>query len=205
MLEDQSHEAAIVGTVNAPALSDNPLTVRDGRFNLFVRDPESVDTYRMEYRMNLKSVEGDEYHFHGFKRIHDDPGFDMWEDTTTLYVTLYEGDSDDGNTLGRGILKIQPRDFARQMQTIRIPNARGMREQLQYTSRFGAFFGQTLFSVYGDTVAGQTYFDPEAAPRKQRPLRAGAPEVYPLETEDGAGIRLTRYQGGGKGPVILFT
>ena len=203
MLEDQSHEAAIVGTVNAPALSDNPLTVRDGRFNLFVRDPESVDTYRMEYRMNLKSVEGDEYHFHGFKRIHDDPGFDMWEDTTTLYVTLYEGDSDDGTTLGRGILKIQPRDFARQMQTIRIPNAHGMREQLQYTSRFGAFFGQTLFSVYGDTVAGQTYFDPEAAPRKQRPLRAGAPEVYPLETEDGAGIRLTRYQGGGKGPVIL--
>ena len=203
MLEDPDHEAGIIGTVKAPALSDSSLTVRDGRFHLFVRDPEAVDTYRMEYHMNLHSEEGDEYYFRGFKRIHDDPGPDMWEDTTTLYVTIYEGNSPDGISLGKGILKIRPKDFTKQLRTIKVPNAGSISERLRYTARFGEFFGSTVFNVYGDAAAGQWYFNPDAAPRKQRPLRAGVPELFPVETNDGFQIRLTRYQGGSKGPVIL--
>jgi cholesterol oxidase len=46
-------------------------------------------------------------------------------------------------------------------------------------------------------------FDPEAPPRKKRPLRASAPEVHFFSTRDGLQLRLTRYRGGKKGPVIL--
>ena len=37
----------------------------------------------------------------------------------------------------------------------------------------------------------------------KRPLRAGVPETYPFYTQDGVKLRLTRYQGGERGPVLL--
>ncbi|WP_344736214.1 alpha/beta hydrolase [Microbacterium awajiense] len=43
----------------------------------------------------------------------------------------------------------------------------------------------------------------ERADRARRPLRCGEPTVYEYPTEDGVTLRLTRFQGGRKGPVIL--
>ena len=40
MLDDSDHPATLFGTVRAPELSPQPLTVRDGRFNLFVEDEQ---------------------------------------------------------------------------------------------------------------------------------------------------------------------
>ena len=40
-------------------------------------------------------------------------------------------------------------------------------------------------------------------PRKKRALRVNPPEVHLFETGDGKHLRLTRYRGGDKGPVIL--
>ena len=39
--------------------------------------------------------------------------------------------------------------------------------------------------------------------RARRPLRMSAPEVHDFAARDGVGLRLTRYRGGPKGPVIL--
>lgn len=39
--------------------------------------------------------------------------------------------------------------------------------------------------------------------RPRRPLKCGPPEVHPFVTTDGLELRLTRYAGGGKGPVVL--
>jgi cholesterol oxidase len=83
MLADRNHTARIVGSVTAPALSSRPLTVTEGEFNLFVADPEQAKTRRMGYRMQLTAEDGQRYFFDGFKMIHDDPGFDLWSDTTT--------------------------------------------------------------------------------------------------------------------------
>lgn len=38
---------------------------------------------------------------------------------------------------------------------------------------------------------------------QKRPLNAGAPEVLFFQTEDNVTLRLTRFQGGSKGPVML--
>ena len=46
-------------------------------------------------------------------------------------------------------------------------------------------------------------FDPDAPPREKRPLKVDPPEVFWFEASDGAKLRLTRYQGGTKGPVML--
>src|SRR3982750_2910271 len=40
-------------------------------------------------------------------------------------------------------------------------------------------------------------------PRTRRTLRLGEPEVHPFRTADGVELRLTRYNAGGKGPLIV--
>ena len=44
---------------------------------------------------------------------------------------------------------------------------------------------------------------PRRAPREHRPLRCGPAEVHFFRTDDDVELRLTRFNGGPKGPVIL--
>lgn len=203
MLADPAHEARMVGTVNAPALSPDPLTVTEGVFNLFVDDPDRAGGRLMRYRMKLSSEEGTHYHFTGFKSIRNDPGLDVWADTTTLYVTVHKGDTDGGPVVAKGILTISPKDFAVQLTTMEVTNAAGVAERLEATTRFGRFFAGSLFDVYGGVVAPLDRLDAGAPARKKRPLRVCAPEIHPFVTEDGVRLLLTRYQGGSQGPVML--
>lgn len=149
LIEDDRHEARIVGSVEAPALSDHPLTATDGLFNLFVADPADADTRRMRYRMKLSSQEGKSFYFEGFKIARDDLGPDMWTDLTTLFITVHEGDSDAAPVLGRGILRIRPDDFIKQLTTMAATDAEGARARLAATGRFGAHFAASIKDVYG--------------------------------------------------------
>jgi cholesterol oxidase len=149
LINDVSHAAKLIGTVEAPSLSEHPLTVTDGEFNLFVSDPTDVGTRRMRYRMRLSSAEGKTYFFDGYKLIHDDAGIDQWADTTTLYITVYEGESDAGDPVGKGILRIKPQDFVRQMTTMQVTNAPDAKARLAATGRYAAYFTGSLRDVYG--------------------------------------------------------
>ncbi len=149
LISDDDHEARIVGTVEAPALSAHPLTATDGLFNLFVVDPSDADARRMRYRMRLSSREGESFYFEGFKVARDDLGPDMWTDLTTLYIAVHSGDDADAPVLGKGILRIRPDDFLRQLTTMAATNADGARERLAATGRFGAHFGGAIKDVYG--------------------------------------------------------
>ena len=191
------------GTVSCPALSAEPLDVHDGTFNLFVDNPTGVDVKNMVYRMKLVTEEGKTYYFHGFKKVTDASILAAWPQTTTLYVTVYEGDDDSGPVAAKGILHIKPADFARQMTTMRVTGGSSETERLKGMVRFGEYFAGVLWNAYGGVFVGETYFDPDAPPRKKRPLRVGAPELHPFKTSDGVDLLLTRYQGGTKGPVLL--
>ncbi|MFN6572651.1 alpha/beta hydrolase [Dendronalium sp. ChiSLP03b] len=203
MLTDESHKAKLVGSVTAPALSPTPLTVSDGEFNLFIVDPASVNTRRMVYRMKMTAADGKVYYFEGFKVVHNDPGFDIWADTTTLYITVHDGDSPNSPVLGQGIIKILPTDFLHQLSTLEVTNTTNLQQKIEETARFGSFFAGVLFNVYGGIFAPSKIFNPDAPPRQKRPLRMSAPEVYFFKTTDGVQLRLIRYQGGTKGPVML--
>ncbi|MFN2591552.1 MAG: GMC family oxidoreductase N-terminal domain-containing protein [Candidatus Dormibacteria bacterium] len=148
LIEDPQHPARMVGTVQAPSLSSKPLTVTDGIFNLFVVDPSNPANRRMDYAMKLTAETGQAYYFTGFKLVHHGEGLHVWKETTTLYITLYEGHDSTGPVYARGILTISPTDFARQLTTMRATNAPSRLTGLAATARFGRFFAGVLFDSY---------------------------------------------------------
>ncbi len=148
MIDHEDHEAGLVGTVTVPSLSDEAMTTVEGRFNLFVEAGEGEGTKKMRYRMGLQSVEGKQYRFDGHKVIRDDPGAELWDDTTTLYATITEGAAESGPVVARGILRIAPEDFAKQATTITARDSDG-NTSLQAAARFGRFFAGTLWDTYG--------------------------------------------------------
>lgn len=202
LLTDPDHPAKIAGTVNCSVLSAEPFTVSDGVFNLFKRMPSPPDTRHMIYSMQLHSEDGRSYFFKGYKVVKDDPDvLDIWPDTSTLYVSIFAGDSESAPLLGKAVMHIEPTDFARQMTTMAVTNATSEKQKLEALARFGKYFAGVLWESYGGI-----FYNPDRTPkppRKQRPLRVDAPEVYPFKTEDGVDLRLTRYRGGDKGPVML--
>ncbi|MDZ7690205.1 MAG: hypothetical protein U5K69_03440 [Balneolaceae bacterium] len=50
MIEDPRHRAELMGTVQAPALSNDDLSVSEGEFNLFVEGEDDDDIRYMRYR-----------------------------------------------------------------------------------------------------------------------------------------------------------
>jgi cholesterol oxidase len=203
MISNAAHQAQMVGTVLAPTLSPQPLTITEGIFNLFTVDANNVDTHNMRYRMKMVTDAGRTFYFDGFKQTHPDSVFQSWPATSTLYITIYDGESAASPILGKGILHIAPDDFARQMTTMKIINAGSLPERLKAQANFARFFMGPLFDTYADVFSRPTVFDADAPPREKRPLRVGAPQVAYFKASDGVGLRLTRYQGGAKGPVIL--
>lgn len=216
LTSDPTHPAAITGTVTCPALSEAPMRVRRGEFHLLPVDAQRVETWRMTYDMVLERA-GGPVHFHGFKVLHDRPGSHWWDDVTTLYVTVREGEAGDGDLLAQGTLRLDLEDLLWQGASVRIdpshgliadivnhvPSARAAIE-MAYMGRFAGFFGGVLFQAYGGLLADLNNFpaQPGARPPK-RSLKAPLPTVHPVALPDGFSIRLTRYQGGPKGPVIL--
>jgi cholesterol oxidase len=79
MLGSPRHEARLYGSVTAPALSPDPLTVTDGVFALLTVDTGSVGARRMTYRMPLATHDGRrvwrpcKYSWRGRERSHDRP------------------------------------------------------------------------------------------------------------------------------------
>lgn len=203
LVRDERYESGMLGTVRAPALSKDPLMVTEGRFTLLVTDPTQPRGKNMRYRMKLTASDGAHYWFEGTKYIKDDPGFDVWSDCTTLYITVSEGGAPGGAQVGCGVLHIAPLDFLKQLRATRAINANSARARLAAVAKFGAHFAGTLWQVYGGVFARATAFKPDAPPRKKRALRASAPEVHDFVAGDGAPLRLTRYRAGGKGPVML--
>lgn len=208
MIREPDHAGRIDGTVTAGALGGgDPLVVVDGRFNLFVRLPgDSPQTRRMRYRFWMTAEDGTVYEFEGNKFVHDDPGFDVWPDLTTLFVSVRrvfgrEGASNDA--VGCALLRIEPADFVRQMRTMAATNARDRKQQLATVAKFGKFFSTVVFETYGGIFVPTEVVGDDAHVRKQRALRAPDPELHFLSTSDNVRLRLTRYRGGSKGPVLL--
>jgi cholesterol oxidase len=158
MIKEPEHAATIVGTVNAPALSPQPLTASNGVFNLFEQFEQQVGVRGMKYDMKLTAEDGRDYYFSAFKTVPEDNGvLNIWHDTSTLYVTLYQGPDKSGEVIGSGVMHIHPTDFARQMTTMKVLNARNERERIEGLARFGKFFAGILWESYGGVFAGDIY------------------------------------------------
>ena len=151
LIEEPTHQAALYGTMTAPALSATPFRTYNGTFNLFRQDPEKPAHKRMDYTANLMNHAGEKFYFEGFKDVHDDKGFDLWQDTTTLYITLYKGENkgenNKGKIVGKGKLLIEIPDFARQMTTMKALNTQNGKTIVPI-AEFGKFFAGEIFDSY---------------------------------------------------------
>ncbi len=199
---DPEHTAPMFGSAICPALSPEPLDVSNAVFNLMRVDTGRVDTRRFDYRMSLVAKDGAEYHFEGFKIVHDDHQMDLWPDTSTLYIDITKGRDGRQGPVAKGILHIDPKDFAVQLQTLKGLHGRGLADRTSAIAKFGMLFAGTLFDTFGGVLTPTQRFE-AAHVRSRRELRVGHPEMHTCMTEDGKRLRLTRFRGGDKGPVIF--
>ncbi len=150
-LADPEHRGTATGYVDAEVLGGR-VPVTRAWFNLFVGGQRDR---QMRYRLWLEPDSGESFTFVGFKDVHDDPGFDLWDDTTTLYVQLLVGlippddssgllPADDPRVRGAGILHIKPIDFARQLTTFRAEGP----DPGAAIARFGELFLGDLWGTY---------------------------------------------------------
>ena len=122
VLADPHHECRARGWVRAPALDDEPMEVIDGTVRLFVPDPNRVEVRQMHYRLRVKTRESRAFVVHGYKDLHDDPGFDVWADTTTLNITVYD-ETEPSGAIAKGVLRMSTPDFLRELTTLTVRDA----------------------------------------------------------------------------------
>ena len=131
------YEGRMVGTGVAPALSPRPLMVTHGTFHLLVKDEAPAGTRRMKYRMRLTAEDGRSFFLSGDKLVPEGSAWKVWHDTSPLSITLHEGVDERGPVVGRGVLRIAPEDFLRQVGTLEALHARSTEERLAAKVRFG--------------------------------------------------------------------
>ena len=147
-VSDEQHPGTITGHVQCDALGGK-LEVLQGWFNLFVEAGRHGERKLMKYRLFMQDGEGHPITLRGFKEVENDPGFDLWPDTSTLFTHIYAGhvepdEDDDAEIVATGILHIRPTDFAVQMTTLRVNPA----HRVDAIGRFGALFAGDLWEVY---------------------------------------------------------
>jgi cholesterol oxidase len=201
LLNDGAYPGSLTGKITAPGVDSQSLNVDGGTLKLFVRDPQRVNTRQMQYEMEA-SANLRQWFVTGFKEIHNDPGVDAWADTTTLFVTVYDGPSRQAKILGWAVLRVLAPDFVHQVSTIEVLNAPSGGARRDAKSKFVRFFLGSLFDVYGGLFGRPVLSNPGDQRPPARQLQLGKCDEHWIVTSDGTEILLTRYYGGPKGPVI---
>jgi hypothetical protein len=142
---DREHTGSITGSVEYE-LFGGELPVTRGIFNLF--SPGGPNERLMQYRLAFEH-DDKPYFLDGAKHVKDDPGFDVWKDTTTLHTVLHEGSDASGPLVGAGILSLGAGALARMMSTMR-PVDGGIEPLV----KFGKVFLGSLWDQYGKEKIG---------------------------------------------------
>lgn len=142
---DPQHAGHIEGEIDfTPFGTAIPATA--GRFHLFSPTGEPR-LKRMVYEVGFRH-EGEAYYLAGHKDVRDDPGFDLWADTTTLYTRLHRGSDTSGPVVGAGVLSLGLAELARLVSTMRATDAGSAGERVRAVATFGRFFLGELWETY---------------------------------------------------------
>lgn len=144
-VDDGKHGGRITGTVSFPGLGEN-LPSKSGVFQLFSPSSDPRLKY-MVYELGV-DVGGIDYYLAGKKEVRDDPGFDMWADTTTLFTRLHKGTDATGPVAGAGVLRLGMMDLTRMMSTMRAVGAESRAQTASAVVKFGRFFLGELWHGY---------------------------------------------------------
>jgi cholesterol oxidase len=146
-LKEPAHTARAEGWIDAVGCGGR-CQVERGWFNLF-SPGDAPDRRLMRYRLQFTDGMGRPRTLSGWKDIRHRPTSRLWRDTTTLFFHLFDGhvpDGEDDQTeiRGAGILHLGVTDFGKQLTTFRAggPDGPGALE------RFGLFFLGELWRLY---------------------------------------------------------
>lgn len=153
----------VKGYIKCDALGGQ-LPVESGRFNLFVDDQDPA-VKRMFYRLFFTDGNGNPRTLSGFKYVKDDPGMDLWHDTTTLFTRILDGHVSAENetalandpeqlkqkVVASGIIIIHFFDFLKQLTTFRTEGL-NLSDRASGMARFGRLFMGKLWDVYARNV-----------------------------------------------------
>ncbi len=143
---DGEHTAQLESSVHFLPLLGATELVGTGTFNLFA--PQGNTKLKlMKYAFPF-THEGQAYYFYGQKGIEDDPGFDLWQDTTTLFSTLHKGTHRDAPIIGAGVLRISLLGFIRQLMTMEVTHTESRIDKLSAYLFFANFFLKELRDTY---------------------------------------------------------
>jgi hypothetical protein len=154
----------VVGYIKCAALGSGELPVEKGTFNLFIDDMDPA-VKRMFYRLFFRDGQGRPLTLSGFKLIKDDPGLDVWHDTTTLFTRILNGHVSKAEeqaaaadpaklkeiVRGSGIIIIHFFDFLKQLTTFRTEGP-SISDRASAMARFGRLFMGKLWDVYAQNV-----------------------------------------------------
>lgn len=142
-IRDPNHVARLVAHVQYKPLGLD-LPVPEGRFNLF-RATDDPRTKIMTYGLRFQA-HGQDYFLDGTKTLRDDPGPDLWHDTTRLYSHLHEGPDARSPVVGAGILVLSMRELLRLVSSMR--SSREGTDGLRRVAEFGHLFLGALWDLY---------------------------------------------------------
>lgn len=144
-ISDANHNGSITGSIDFTPFG-NGIAAHGGAFNLFSPsgDPKMK---HMIYEMAFEHG-GQPYYLAGKKEVRDDPGFDLWKDTTTLFTQLHTGTDKSGQVVGAGVLSLGVKELAKMVSTMKAINAESVTEQAAALLKFGRFFMGDLWDTY---------------------------------------------------------
>jgi predicted patatin/cPLA2 family phospholipase len=145
-LDEPNHPGTLAGSIAFAPLGGT-LRGTAGVFNLFSPSGQAGLKY-MVYELGF-THDGKPYYLAGRKEVRDDPAFDMWKQTTTLYTVLHEGADTSGKIIGAGVLSLGVADLIRMLGTVSTPGAPDAARSVASVARFGRFFLGQLWDSYG--------------------------------------------------------
>jgi predicted acylesterase/phospholipase RssA len=143
---DPDHCGLIHGEIDFAPLGTG-IPCLGGTFNLFSPGGQPGMKH-MVYELGFQH-DGREYYLAGHKEVRNQPGLDLWRDTTTLYVRLHQGRDDTGPVVGAGTLRLGVGELLKLLSTLRATDAGGIRGKLRAVGHFGRFFLKELQDSYG--------------------------------------------------------
>ncbi|RDL32056.1 uncharacterized protein BP5553_09458 [Venustampulla echinocandica] len=152
------HKAMLTGTFTCAGLPGSPFLVQRGDFQLFSIDQSAPGTRNLTYDFDMTSVDGEQFHFHGYKVVDSSVALGpwrFWAAASTLYVTISKARGDK-TVLGRGMLHIKPSDFLSELFTLN-PSGRNFWAKLHSTVSFMGYFARQSANLFLAPLVYQQY------------------------------------------------
>jgi hypothetical protein len=143
-VRDPQHLAAMTGTFHWGPVG--VATMRDGEFQLFVKNPET-GTREMRYRFTFDGPDGEPLRFVGVKWMRPKARINTWSPSTTLYSRI---ERVDGSVAWCGILKIGLVETLKLFRSTRPVGAADRADGRRAVWAFNRFFAREQLALLRD-------------------------------------------------------